>query len=185
MPEASATDIMAAKNFQTAPEIVIRKAQSEQDISTVRRLMREYGDYLADSPSGAASICLAGYEDELARLPHGYLVLLLAEVNGVPAGCVALRKLTHFEHACEMKRLWVGDRFRGLRLGRLLVEEAISWATQRGFEAIYLDTVPAAMPDANRLYASFGFERVQQYNDNPVAGLAYFRKNLTSPGNVR
>jgi hypothetical protein len=36
---------------------------------------------------------------------------------------------------------------------------------------MYLDTVPAAMPEANRLYESTGFIRVERYNKNPVADL--------------
>jgi len=77
-----------------------------------------------------------------------------------------------------MKRLWVDGAFRGLGLGRRLVEEAIGWAKRMGFEAMYLDTVPAAMPEANRLYEAMGFRRVERYNKNPVAGLEYFRLNL-------
>jgi len=91
---------------------------------------------------------------------------------------VALRKIASPQRACEMKRLWVGDAHRGLRLGRLLVEEAIAWARRHGFESMYLDTVPAAMPEANRLYTSLGFVPVERYNDNPVADLAYFSKDL-------
>jgi hypothetical protein len=34
------------------------------------------------------------------------------------------------------------------------------------------------MPEANRLYASLGFVPVERYNDNPVADLAYFSKDL-------
>ena len=169
---------MAFSTSQTSPPVVIREAQGEHDIAAVRRLMQEYGTYLANSPSGAASICLAGYEQELALLPQGYLVLLLAEVGGAPAGCVALREIASRQGACEMKRLWVGDAFRGLRLGRLLVEEAIAWATRHDFESMYLDTVPSAMPEANRLYASQGFVPVERYNDNPVADLAYFSRDL-------
>ena len=89
--------------------------------------------------------------------PEGYITILLAEVEGAPAGCVALREIERPERASEMKRLWVGNGFRGLRLGRLLVEKAIEWANKRGFESMYLDSVPAAMPEANRLYASLGF----------------------------
>jgi hypothetical protein len=47
-----------------------------------------------------------------------------------------------------------------------------------GFEAMYLDTVPAAMPEANRLYEAMGFRRVERYNKNPVADVVFFRLGL-------
>jgi GNAT superfamily N-acetyltransferase len=160
--------------------IAIRKAHGDKDLADVRRLMSEYGQHLADNPSGAASICLEGYEQELARLPEGYAVILLAEVDGVPAGCVALREIARPERACEMKRLWVSTGFRGLRLGRRLVEEALAWAERQGFDAMYLDTVPDAMPDANKLYASLGFRPVERYNQNTVAGVEFFSRPIRS-----
>ena len=61
--------------------------------------MREYGDYLAhlaEGPCGAASICLTGYDAELKALPQAYVApgeLLIAEVDGARAGCVALKAL--------------------------------------------------------------------------------------------
>jgi GNAT superfamily N-acetyltransferase len=163
------------------PQIAIREARGEEDIASVRHLMSEYGEYLTNNPSGAANICLTGYESELEHLPDGYAALLLAEVDGLPAGCVALREIARPERACEMKRLWVGSGFRGLSLGRRLVEEALAWASQQGFQAMYLDTVPAAMPEAGRLYASLGFKPVERYNQNPVDGVEFFSKQL---GNV-
>jgi GNAT superfamily N-acetyltransferase len=156
------------------PQIIIREARNAEDISAARRLMREYGEFLSNNPSGAASICLTGYEQELQKLPNGYIVILLAEVDGVPAGCVALREIDRPERACEMKRLWAGNEFRGLRLGRRLIEDALAWAEREGFESMYLDTVPAAMPEANRLYASLGFTPVERYNRNPVADVEFF-----------
>jgi GNAT superfamily N-acetyltransferase len=160
------------------PGIAIREAHGANDLPDVRRLMREYGQHLASNPSGAASICLEGYEQELARLPQGYVIILLAEVDGILAGCVALREIARPERACEMKRLWVSTSFRGLRLGRLLVEAALAWAECQGFEAMYLDTVPAAMPDANKLYASLGFRPVERYNKNTVAGVEFFSRPI-------
>jgi GNAT superfamily N-acetyltransferase len=160
------------------PTIAIREAHGDKDLDNVRRLMREYGDHLANNPSGTASICLQGYEEELARLPEGYVTILLAEVDGKPAGCVALRKIERPERACEMKRLWVSAGSRGLQLGRRLVEEALTWAERNGFEAMYLDTVPAAMPEANKLYASFGFRPVDRYNRNNVAGVEFFSRPI-------
>jgi GNAT superfamily N-acetyltransferase len=158
--------------------IVIREASNESDISACRLLMRDYGDYLAHNPSGAASICLTNYEQELERLPAGYVVLLLATVDDQPAGCVALRELDRQPPSCEMKRLWVSSRFRGLGLGRGLIEEVIDWASSHGFASMYLDTVPAAMPEAVKLYTSLGFTPVERYNQNPVEGLAFFARQL-------
>ena len=159
-------------------EIAIRPANGEEDIATVRRLMQAYGQYLENNPGGAANICLEGYARELDSLPEGYILLLLALVNGVAAGCVALRQIDRQERACEMKRLWVDASFRGLKLGRLLVEAAIAWAQRERFEAMYLDTVPAAMPEANRLYEVMGFLPVERYNKNPLADVVFFRRDL-------
>jgi GNAT superfamily N-acetyltransferase len=163
-------------------EIVVREAVEVADVAAVRRLMEAYGAYLAANPAGAANICLEGYGHELEGLPGEYAVLLLAWVDGEAAGCVAMRTLPVGERACEMKRLWVEGAFRGLGLGRRLVEEAIGWAKRMGFEAMYLDTVPAAMPEANRLYEAMGFRRVERYNKNPVADVVFFRLGLVGGG---
>src|SRR6266478_631442 len=130
-------------------EIVVREAVGAGDVAAVRRLLQDYGEYLAANPSGAANICIEGYAQELEQLVDRYAVLMLATVDGVVAGCVALRRIPTDGVACEMKRLWVDGAFRGFGLGRRLVEEAIEWAKQREFGAMYLDTVPAAMPEAN------------------------------------
>jgi ribosomal protein S18 acetylase RimI-like enzyme len=159
-------------------EIVVREAVEADDIAAVRRLMQAYGEHLAAHPAGAANICLEGYKQELDGLPGAYTVLLMAVVDGAAAGCVALRPLRVEERACEMKRLWVDGGFRGLGLGRRLVEEAIRRAERAGFEAMYLDTVPAAMPEANRLYEARGFARVERYNKNAVADIVFFRLGL-------
>jgi GNAT superfamily N-acetyltransferase len=160
-------------------EIVVREAVGLKDMTAVRRLMQAYGEHLAANPGGSANICLEGYGQELEGLPGPYVALLLAYVDEVAAGCVALKPLQLEVRACEMKRLWVDDRFRGLGLGRRLVEEAIGWAQRMGFQAMYLDTVPAAMPEANRLYEAMGFVRVERYNENPVADVVFFRRGLS------
>jgi GNAT superfamily N-acetyltransferase len=159
-------------------EILVREAVGAADLALVRGLMREYGAYLRANPSGAANICIEGFERELDGLPARYVTLMVAFVDGVAAGCVALKEVGVEEKGCEMKRLWVGDGFRGLGLGRRLVEEAIGWARRNRFGAMYLDTVPAAMPEANRLYEAMGFRRVERYNDNPLADVVFFRLGL-------
>jgi GNAT superfamily N-acetyltransferase len=159
-------------------EIVVREAIGDGDVGLVRELMEAHGAHLAAHPAGAANMCLSGFRQELDRLQEKYAVLLLAMVDGVAAGCVALRKLTQVEGRCEMKRLWVEPDFRGMRIGRRLVEEAVRWARTEGMTALYLDTISVAMPEAVRLYAAMGFERVEPYHGDCTADVEFFRLRL-------
>jgi ribosomal protein S18 acetylase RimI-like enzyme len=62
----------------------------------------------------------------------------------------------------------VRPQFRGLSLGRLLSEQLVEEARARGYTAIYLDTMPATMQAANRIYTELGFAPVERYGDNAV-----------------
>jgi GNAT superfamily N-acetyltransferase len=159
-------------------EIVVREAVGDEDLALVRSLMESYGAFLSGSPSGSANMCLSGFRDELDALRGKYSTLLLATVDGVAAGCVALRRLPQIEGACEIKRLWVEPDFRGMRLGRRLVEEAIQWARREEMKAMHLDTIAAAMPEAIRLYAAMGFVRVEPYHGNCTEDVEFFRLDL-------
>jgi GNAT superfamily N-acetyltransferase len=157
--------------------MVTIRAAVDDDLGTVRTLLREYAAYLNTSV-GQEHICLENYEKELITLPSPYQapggVILLAAVEGEPAGVIALKPLMPLrsafpgERACEMKRLWVRPQFRGLRLGSLLSERLIEQARKCGYTAIYLDTMPATMAAANRIYTKLGFAPVERYGDNPV-----------------
>ena len=170
----------------------MRAAETPEDVEAVRGLMRAYGQHLATNPLGAARICIGDFDREIAMLPGVYAppggLLLLALVDGAAAGCVGFKpirpstNLEPGERGCEMKRLWVGSGFRGLGLGRRLVGAGIGWGHAQGYTAMYLDTVPEAMRSANALYGSFGFKRVERYNDNPVADVAFFRLALGGRG---
>ncbi len=159
-------------------EIVVREAVGDADLALVRLLMEAYGAHLAAYPAGAANMCLSGFGEELDRLHGKYAALLLATVDGVAAGCVALRRLTQVDGGCEMKRLWTEPKFRGMGIGRKLVEEAVRWARTEGMTAMYLDTISVAMPEAVRLYAAIGFERVEPYHGDCTADVEFFRLRL-------
>ena len=156
-------------------------SSSTASIEAARALLLEYGEFML-AVEGPARFCFGKLEDEVNGLPGTYSkqggLLLLAWQGGTAAGCVAYRALSWIPRACEMKRLWVEGAFRGLGLGRRLAEAAIGWAKRTGFVAMYLDTVPAAMPEANRLYEALGFVPVERYNNNPVADVVFFRLSL-------
>jgi putative acetyltransferase len=147
------------------------------DLEAVRLLLQEYAVHL-NASVGEQHICLESYAKELSELPAPYAapggMILLALVDAEPAGVVALKPLSGVqsavpgERACEMKRLWVRPNFRGLSLGKLLSRRLIDLARLRGYTALYLDTLPATMPAAYRIYTQLGFARIERYAENPV-----------------
>jgi ribosomal protein S18 acetylase RimI-like enzyme len=163
----------------------ILPARWPEDAEQARMLLADYRHYLESNPSGKGSVCLVGYEAELRSLPGKYATagadLLLAQVDGEGAGCVAItqRVMTDGTKAAEMKRLWVPPHFRGLGIGRGLVTAAIAWTRAHGCSAVVLDTVNEAMPEAAELYRSLGFNEISRFNENPVPGVRFYQ--LTIP----
>ena len=151
----------------------IAEALDAGAVEACRRLFVEYQQGLG------VSLCFQGFDAELASLPGDYARprgrLLLARISGAPAGCVALRSLE--DGACEMKRLYVRDSFRGMGLGRTLAECVIDEARSLGYRTLKLDTLPA-MQQAQGLYAELGFVDTAPYNDNPVDGVRFLALDL-------
>ncbi len=105
--------------------------------------------------------------------PDGSLILIKAD--GIAAGCVAMRKLT--EKVCEMKRLYVCDKFKGLGIGRKLVTIIIEEAQDKGYTFMRLDTLPE-MKGAQYLYEDFGFYDIKPYVYNPIANARFMELKL-------
>ena|SRR5438067_5717085 len=155
-------------------QMQITHAETTEQIEQARALFCEYESWLG------LSLCFQNFEKELAELPGAYAEpdgrLLLARDNDELAGCVALRKLN--ERTCEMKRLFVREKFRGKGIGRLLIETIIRTAKEIGYERMLLDTLPPRMNDAIALYRSLGFREIASYYDNPVPGALFMELEL-------
>lgn len=162
---------------QGAPAIELVPADDARWLEPCRDLIREYADGLG------VDLCFQDIDGELATLPGAYAppqgALWLTLVDGLPAGCCALRPLTDVDHvnACEMKRLYVRPAFRRLGLGRLLAERIMDSARAAGYHCILLDTLDS-METARALYRSLGFFDIPPYYHNPIAGAHYLRANL-------
>jgi ribosomal protein S18 acetylase RimI-like enzyme len=139
------------------------------DADALRELFREYFAWLG--PEG----WFTDVQSELAALPGGYEALLVARLDGEPAGCVALKRLP--DGACEMKRLYVRPTARGSGIGRALVEASIARARELGYGTLRLDTLPR-MDAARALYVSLGFRQIGRYNENPIEGVLFFELAL-------
>ncbi|MBN1391767.1 MAG: GNAT family N-acetyltransferase [Sedimentisphaerales bacterium] len=152
----------------------ISPAQTDEDIKTFRALLEEYADSLD------VDLGFQNFQEELANLPGCYArpdgCILLARYSEEIAGCVALRKLSG--DICEGKRLYVKPKFRGLNIGRKLVETLIEEARKIGYSRIRGDTLPS-MKTAQALYASLGFKHIEPYRYNPVEGAIFIELELT------
>jgi GNAT superfamily N-acetyltransferase len=152
-------------------------------LSAARELLLEYGQFVISHPE-SAGFCYGTLEQEVEHLPYSYLAkqggCLMARVDDEPAGFVGWRAVpaTVAADAWELKRLWVRPRARGLNLGRTLTQAVIDRAVKARRTAVYLDTAPAVMAAAHRLYLSMGFEPCASYNDNPVEELVWMVKRI-------
>ena len=148
-------------------------AAEERDLPVIRELLREYAGSLG------FPLDFQDFDRELADLPGAYApphgALLLARIDGVAAGCVALRPLT--SGICELKRLFVRPERRGLGLARQLATAMLEEARRRGYRRIRLDTTPA-MQSAQALYVQLGFRDIAPYRTNPVAGTRFLELDL-------
>ncbi len=159
--------------------LTIHQATTDEHIRQVRALFADYfeflrtdiDNYLDDLESVTP---LSGYTEEMANLPGRYAPpdgrLLLAQVDGEPAGCVAFYKFG--DGVAELKRLWARPKFRGMKVGRRLVESLIEEARQIGYTSILLSTVDK-LTEAQSLYASLGWQLTEPYFDGPEEMMAH------------
>src|SRR6266481_3994626 len=119
------TDQKVSENYSVSSVSPVLKvltfsqAETPAQIEQARELFLEYAQSLG------FSLCFQNFDKELASLPGDYVPpdgrLLLVEYSGEHdaelAGCGALHRLVDSAGdttACEMKRLYVRPKFRGL-----------------------------------------------------------------------
>ena len=152
-------------------------ATGPEHLAVLRDLFQEYADSLS------IDLCFQQFDTELATLPGDYAeprgAVLLALVDGAPAGCCALRPLdaADYPNASEMKRLYVRKAFRGFGLGRQLAEATLDAARQRGYASVLLDTLDD-MESARALYTDLGFAEIPPYYHNPIPGAHYLKADI-------
>jgi len=137
----------------------VKAPQTPAEWDEVRALMRAFvAWHRARHQSDLALIDsyfdAAAFDAELASLPGPYAPVLLARLDGRPAGCVALKDLGGGQ--CEMKRMFVDVDCQGRGVGRALATAIVDAARAAGYRAMRLDT-SIRQREALALYRSLGF----------------------------
>ena len=153
--------------------IQIQPAYNRLDL--IRELFTEYTDMLG------IDLTFQGFDEEIHTLPGKYALpkgrLYIAVCDDDLAGCIALRPLD--EKCCEMKRLFVRPQFRGLKIGKLLIDTIIAEAKNMQYEYMVLDSL-SSLEKAVSIYKSMGFCETEPYYNNPIPGAVYLRLDLGS-----
>jgi GNAT superfamily N-acetyltransferase len=116
---------------------------------------------------------------------HGYSVqkllreavaFFVARYDGASAACGGVQ-LYGVEYA-EVKRMYVRPAFRGIGMGKLMLNHLAEYARQRGVAMLRLETGIYELA-AIGLYEGFGFQRRRpfgEYRDDPFS--LYYEKDL-------
>jgi putative acetyltransferase len=126
---------------ETSPEAVERVFQSYEERGTLKDLDALDAVYFS-----------AGGE---------FLVLM---DGGRVVGTGAVRRLD--DETCELKRLWFLPEYRGLGLGRQMVDRLVQFAREAGYSRMRLDT-SARCDAALRLFRKLSFHEIDRYNEGP------------------
>ncbi len=166
-------------------------------MAQVERLLKAASIEIRPEPpdSQAARHCLSGYFGELAgRFDGGFDparsisasaaeltppagVLLVAWLDGAPAGCAALKFGP--DGVGEVKRMWTAPEARGLGIARRLLAALEARASDAGLTRLHLET-NRALTEAQALYRRAGYQEVAAFNDEPYAH-HWFEKRLGGP----
>jgi ribosomal protein S18 acetylase RimI-like enzyme len=156
----------------------IRRVDWEKDLARVRRLFREYRDWISehrDVDDPASSIGLAQIDRQVAELPGDYGPprgdVLLAHLRGAVVACGALREIE--PRIGEIKRIYVRADHRGPGFGPILTRALLRRARLLGYERIRVDTLPT-MAAAIQFYQDLGFSPRSAYWPHPVRGALFF-----------
>lgn len=158
--------------------ISIDLAYEQEEI--VRKLFLEYTKMLIDNDKTFGEyLKLQSYDRELNNLKEKYGLpfgrLYLAYMDNEVVGCIALKRID--KNNCEMKRLYVKEKYRGKKIASKLVDKIIEDAKFIGYKYMLLDTLPF-LKSAINLYKQKGFYKISAYNDSPMNTSIFMKLDL-------
>ncbi len=117
----------------------------------------------------SASFQLEAKDEYALSNPEGTILtpgggILVAEVDGTVAGCVALLPMP--DQSYEVAKMAVAQGMQGRGVGRRLLVEAVAWAHAHRVKRLYLESNRLLTP-ALHLYESVGFRHLPPEEVSP------------------
>lgn len=89
---------------------------------------------------------------------HPLSAYFVAEINGEVVGGGGIYPTDGLDDdTCELVKMYLLPKVRGIGLGRTLIEKCIETARYKGFKKIYLESMPE-LRQALKVYEKFGFK---------------------------
>jgi len=88
-------------------------------------------------------------------------IFLVMVKNDQIIGTGAVRQLE--DDICELKRLWLLTEYHGQGLGYRVLQELLSFAREKGYKRIRLETDPITQSRALGFYKRIGFYEIPSY----------------------
>jgi GNAT superfamily N-acetyltransferase len=111
------------------------------------------------------------------RLLREAVAFFVTRHDGMPAGCGGVQLFgTAYG---EIKRMYVRPQYRGLGLGKLMLQHLADYARHQGVTVLRLET-GIYQPEAIGLYEGCGFQRIPPfgaYQENSLS--VFYEKHLT------
>ena len=104
--------------------------------------------------------------------PTGSFVI--AVIDRQVVGCGGVQR--HDPSTGEIKRMWVHEAWRGVGLGRRMLDRLEAEVASLGYARVVLDTNDT-LTEAIAMYDRAGYDATERYNDNPDA-MCWFTKRL-------
>ncbi len=144
----------------------IRKSDNEALANVIRKTLEEFGANLPGTVyfDPTTDHLFELFEQEPRSFYH------VAELNGEVVGGGGIYPSPGLpKNYCELVKMYLLKKVRGIGLGKLLIEKSIATAKEKGFQNIYLETMPQ-LKDALKTYEKFGF----QYIDHAMGNTGHF-----------
>lgn len=96
-------------------------------------------------------------------IEHSFKTFWCMFDNDKIIGAVGVKELDNA--SCELKSLYLLEKYHGMGYGKRLLGKAIDYAKKMEYEKMYLDSLSTSTK-AIGLYRRFGFTDTERYNEN-------------------